>query len=316
MIRRLLWVLTILAAPASASAETRVFSDSGCPSGDAISARLLGLVSARGPASAVASVHSEAQSLRIELSTPGEPNQRRAIPVTASCEERAELAALLIASWLDVMPEGAHLKAPGIPPRETGEIVRMSGGGRDPDAPGTRTSTRTLVGAGLLGMADENGVSAGLVLSAVMPDLVEDFGLLFDASLGLSRSLTVGQGTARYYRPTIALKASAAALRKVWRLRVVVGPALGVLRVNGSGYDENLSDTTVMWGVDFGLVLARAWGRNEAWLALGADAWPQERKIRSKPDELDIEVMLPQWEGRLMVGFSWGIYTGSRAVQP
>lgn len=308
MIRRLLWALAILAAPAAASAETRVVSDSGCPSADAVSVRLLGLVPARGAASTVASVHSEAQSLRIELATPGEPNQRRTIPVAGSCEERAELAALLIASWLDVMPEGAHLKAPGIPPRETGEIVRMSGGGRDPDAPRTRTSTRTLVGVGFLGMADENGASSGLVLSVTMPDLVEEFGLLFDASLGLPRSLSVGQGTARYYRPTLALKVSAAAFRKVWRVRVVVGPALGVLNVKGSGYDENLSDTTVMWGVDFGLVLARAWGQNEAWVALGANAWPQGRKIRSKPDELDLEVMLPQWEGRLMAGFSWGIH--------
>lgn len=269
--------------------------------------RLLGLVPARGPQNPMAHVHSDGQSLRIDLSTPGEPNQQRTIPVTADCDERAELAALLIAAWLDVMPEGGNLRAPGIPPRETGEIVRISGGGRDPDAPQTRTSARTLIGAGLLGMADENGASAGLVLSASMPDLVEDFGMLFDASLGLPRSLSVGQGTARYYRPTAALKASAAVFRKHWRLRAVVGPSLGVLRVNGSGYDENLSDTTVMWGVDFGLLLARAWDQNEAWVSLGADAWPQGRKIRSKPDALDIEVPLPQWEGRLVFGFSWEV---------
>jgi hypothetical protein len=306
MIRRLLWALAILAAPAAASAATRVYSDSNCPSSDAISMRLLGLVPARGPTT-VASVHSDGQNLRIELSTPGEPNQQRTIPVTADCEERAELAALLIASWLDVMPDGGHLKAPGIPPRETGEIVRISGGGRDPDAPQTRTSARTLIGAGLLGMADENGASSGVVLIASMPDLVEDFGLLFDASLGLPRSLGVGQGTARYYRPTVALKASAAVFRKRWRLRVVVGPALGVLSVSGSGYVENLSDTTVMWGVDFGLVLARAWDQNEAWVSLGSDAWPQGRMIRSKPDSMDIAVTLPQWEGRLVAGFSWGV---------
>jgi hypothetical protein len=307
MIRRLLWALAILAAPAAASAATRVYSDSNCPSSDAISTRLLGLIPAHGPEGALARVYDNGQSLRIELSTPSEPNQQRTIPVTADCEERAELAALLIASWLDVMPEGGHLKPPGIPPRETGEIVRISGGGRDPDAPQTRTSTRTLIGAGLLGMVDENGASTGLVLSASMPDLVEDFGLLFDASLGLPRSLGVGQGTAKYYRPTLALKASAAVFRKHWRLRVVVGPALGVLSVSGSGYVENLSDTTVMWGLDFGLVLARAWDQNEAWVSLGSDAWPQGRQIRSKPDSMDIGVTLPQWEGRLIAGFSWGV---------
>jgi hypothetical protein len=307
MIRRLFWPLVILAVPAAASAAPRVFSDSSCPSADAISIRLGGLIPAGGPAGALARVHSDAQSLRIDLSTPSEPNQQRTIPVTADCEERAELAALLIASWLDVMPEGGNLKAPGIPPRETGEIVRMSGGGRDPDAPKTRTSARTLIGAGLLGTADENGASTGLVLSASMPDLIEDFGLLFDASMGPARSLSVGQGTARYYRPTMALKASAAVFRKRWRLRVVVGPALGVLSVSGSGYVQDMSDTTVMWGVDFGLVLARAWDQNEAWVSFGADTWPQGRMIRSKPDSLDIAVTLPQWEGRLVAGFSWGV---------
>jgi hypothetical protein len=306
MKRRFLLTLAILTAPAGASAATRVSSESNCPSSDAISVRLLGLLAAGGPESASARVRVDDQSLRIELSTPGETNQERTIPVTADCDERAEVAALIIASWLDAMPQG-NLKAPGIPPREGSEIVRMRGGGHDPDEPATRTSGRTLVGVGVLGLADTQGGDGGLVVCAAMPELIEDFGLLFETSLGYRRELAVGQGIARYWRPTAALEVSAAILRKRWGVRVVVGPTVGVLAVSGSRYDQNLSDTTVTWGVDFGLVLTRAWDDNEAWLSLGAIAWPQERKIRTKSSLPGSEAGLPEWEGRLSAGFSWGV---------
>lgn len=299
--------LAIVANSSAASAATRVSSDSACPSSDAISVRLLGLLAAGGPESASARVRVDGQSLRIDLSTPGESNQERTIPVTADCEERAEVAALLIASWLDAMPPAANLKAPGIPPRESGEIVRMAGGGRDPDEPPARTSARTLVGAGAVGLADPQGGSGGVVFCAAMPELIEDFGLLFETSLVLPRQLSVGQGTARYWRPTFALEVSAAMLRKPWGLRVLVGPALGVLAVSGSGYDHNLSDTTVTWGVDFGLVLTHAWDEHEAWLSLGAIVWPQGRKIRTWSGLANRDAALPDWEGRLSAGFSWGV---------
>jgi hypothetical protein len=306
MKRRFLLAMAVLTASGAASAATRVSSESNCPSSDAISVHLLGLLAAGGPQSASARVRVDGQALRIDLSTPGEINQERTVPVTADCDERAEVAALIIASWLDAMPQ-ASLKAPGIPPREGSEIVRMRGGGHDPDDPPMRTSGRTLVGVGGLGLADPQGGNGGLVVCAAMPDLIEDFGLLAETSLGVPRDLAVGQGTARYWRPTLALEVSAAMLRKPWGVRVVVGPALGVLRVSGSGYDMNLSDTTVTWGVDFGLVLTRARDEHEAWVSFGAIAWPQERKIRSRSSLVGSDTALPAWEARLSAGFSWGV---------
>jgi hypothetical protein len=139
-----------------------------------------------------------------------------------------------------------------------------------------------------------------------MPELIEDFGALFEASLGFYRELSVGPGTARYWRPTFALRASAELPGKHWILRASVGPALGVLAVSGSGYDHNLNETTVMWGIDGGLALIRPWRKHEAWLSFGAMAWPQERKIRSRPYASNSDVALPGAEARLSAGFSWG----------
>jgi hypothetical protein len=301
--------LTLLALPGAGVAATRVSSDSDCPSSDAISLRLLGLLAAGGPENASVRVHNDGQSLRIEVSAPGEANKVRTVPLTGDCEERAEIAALIMASWLDAMPVGA-IAAPGVPPRERRETSRSSGDSDhsdDPDWVATRTSGRTLVGAGVFGAMDALGGSGGLALSAGMPELIEDFGAVLEASLGLPRNLTVGQGTAHYWRPTVAIRVSAETPGRHWILRVSIGPALGVLVVDGSGYDKNLSTTTVTWGMDSGLALIRSWRQHEAWVSLGAMAWPQGRHVRTRPAIPSNDVALPEWEARLAAGFSWGV---------
>jgi hypothetical protein len=300
----------VLAYPAAASAATRVWSDSDCPSSDAISVSLLGLLAAGGPENASARVHVDAQSMRIEVVVPGEPNQQRTVPLEGGCADRAEMAAMIVAAWLDAMPVGTF-SAPGIPPKERRERLESSSSADPSDDPNwepLRRSNRTLAGLGLVGMVDELGFNPGLALNVGMPELIEDFGVVLETSLGMYRDLAVGGGTARYWRPTFALRVSSDIYRRLWVVRASLGPALGVLRVEGSGYSTNLADTTVMWGVDFGLVLARAWNKREAWVSVGGVAWPQGRKIRSLPDNsANNQVPLPAWEGRLTLGLSWEI---------
>lgn len=306
MNRAALLVVPLLLLPTAATAATRVSSNSSCPSSDAISVRLLGLLSEGGPERAEAKVRSDGQMLRIELATPGEATQQRSIPLAGDCDERAEMAAMIIASWLDAMPVGT-VKAPGIPPRERWQ-PSSSGGKLDPDDPywePTRTSGRTLLGAGGFGSVDKQGGTGGLSLVANLPQMIEDFGLLAEASLGYRRELTVGAGTARYWRPMLALQASAGVYHRGWNARVVAGPALAVLTVSGSGYQTDLSGTTVLWGIDFGLTVVRPWHGNELWLMVGGVGWPQDRHIRSLPDVTGSAVALPSWEGRVTVGLSW-----------
>jgi hypothetical protein len=307
--RLVLCCLTVLATPTAALAATRVSSDSDCPSSDAISVRLLGLLAAGGPENASVRVHNDGRSMLIEVSAPGEANKQRTVPLTGDCDERAEMAAMIVASWLDAMPVGT-IAAPGIPPRERREAARSNGASDasdDPDWVPTRTSGRTLVGAAVFGAADTLGGSGGLALSAAMPELIEDFGVVLEASLGWPRQLTVGEGTATYWRPTLALRASAETPGRHWIVRASIGPALGVMAVSGSGYQKNLTETSVMWGIDSGLAVIRRWRKHEAWGGLGVMAWPQGRHIRSKPDTPGAGVALPEWEARLAVGFSWGI---------
>jgi len=307
--KRLFLTLLLGTMPTLAHAAARVSSDSACPSAGAISQRLLGFLTAGGPEEASAHVRVDGEDMHIELVTPGEEKRERVVSLSGDCEQRADMAALIIAAWLDALPSGA-VKAPSLPPSpptpapppaaEPGLAVASS-----PSAPGTRT----LLGADLFGMADARGANAGLGIEAAMPNLLGDFGWAAEASISLPRKMTVGQGTARYFRPTVALAATGEIHLGSWMLRPRAGAALGILSVKGSNYEANNSTTTVTWGSGGGLALARARQHGEIWIRLDALIWPQGRVVRSRqvPAGPDIEVALPAWEARLFVGASWGL---------
>lgn len=312
----LAFLLSTLLVPSPSAAATRVSSNSDCPSSDAISVRLLGLLSAGGPEAATALVTTDGASMRVELSTPGESARERTVPLTGDCEQRAEMAALVIASWLDVMPVGT-LKTPGIPPKEARASDGRAGDtSSDGEAPGdlddgrgvVRMSTRKRFGVGAFGLADKDGANAGLSFELGMPNLLDVFGWMAQVQFGLPRTLTVGQGTASYFRPTVGLSVTGEILSSTWVVRAHLGPELGVLVVSGSGYEQNRSETTVTWGANVGLTIARLIKGNQVWLRIEGVVWPSERSIRSNrvPSGPDIAVPLSGWEARLAAGYAWG----------
>jgi hypothetical protein len=301
---------TVLAIPSRTLAVARVSSNSNCPSSDAISLRLMGLLPAGGPERASARVRSEGDTMRIEVSTLGEESRQRTVEATGDCDARAEMAAFIIAAWLDAMPVGTF-SSPGIPPREVRPLLRRGrAADDDPEVERLSFSKRTLLGGGVFGQADGLGASAGLAAMVGMPNVVENVGWLVEASMSLSRQMSLGQGTAHILRPTLALSATFELYRKHWLVRAQVGPALGILLVHGTDYDANRSDTTVMWGVDVGCSLVRPWKGHEMWVRLDANAWPQGRSILSAQGGLSPNLMapLPSWEIRSVVGFSFGIF--------
>jgi hypothetical protein len=180
----------------------------------------------------------------------------------------------------------------------------------EPEGPSFSLGKHTLVGAGIFGLADKQGAGAGGALELAMPNLLEQFGALAEVSLALPRELTVGQGTARYWRPTIVLAASGEIRLGNWVVRPRAGAALGILSISGSGYVQNYSATTVTWGGGAGLALARTFRANEFWVRVDGLGWPQGRALRSRqvPSGKDIEVPLPDLEARLVAGFSWGAH--------
>jgi len=308
--------LAAVVMPAPLGAATRVSSNTNCPSADAISQRLLGLLAAGGPATASARVRTEGESLHIELATPGESNQERTVPASGDCEARAEMAALIIAAWLDAMPVGT-IGTPGVPPgllrpppapepapepREETEHATRKSDERTLDV-------HTTIGAGLFGFVDSLGATGGVALAVAMPALLHGFGWSAEASLSLPRKVNVGAGWADYWRPTFALAATRELRKEHWRLRPQLGAVLAVLAIKGQGYDYASSPTTVMWGVGAGMTVARPIQHTEPWLRLEGVLWPQGRSLRSQQvGGPDVVVGLSTWEIRLALGVALGIF--------
>jgi hypothetical protein len=306
-------VFSFLVGLPAAKGATRVSSNTNCPSSDAVSLKLVGLLSAGGPASASARVRAESNrdglSLFIELSTPGEETHQRVLPATGDCESRAEAAALIIAAWLDAMP-AAVLAAPGIPPRIR-ETAPTSGDATDlveEEAPEPLPKgLRTLVGGSLLGLADGQGADAGLALDGTL--LFGQFGLALNASVALPRGVTVGQGTANYWRPTLELNAMAQLHAAKWSLYAQAGPAVALLLVQGTGFDPNRSDYSYELSAGAGLRAMIPWKSKTAWLTVGGILWPQGRKVESTVANSTaiISAPLPGWEVRVAIGLSWRV---------
>lgn len=294
--------------PSRAWSAARVSSNSDCPSAEAVSGHLLGLLPAGGPENVAARVRNDGQAMRIDLSAPGEATQQRSLSVDGDCNARAELAAYVIAAWLDAMPVGT-VKAPGIPPRERRPLESSSTHFFDPEGEPLSISTTIVVGAGVLGQSDTLGTAAGGLLFIGMPSLIEQTGWLFESSLTSSRQLSVGQGTATFRRPTFTLALTYDFYRQRWAIRGRLGGSLGVLMASGSGYAPSNSTTSVMWGLNGGLALARRWHRHECWLGFDTTGWPQGRRVLTRVSDSGTVLAkeLPSWDLRFVLGYSFAI---------
>jgi hypothetical protein len=112
-------VLAALQASAAA-AVVDVESDSSCPSAKAVREVLDALGGRDAPRSASVSVRNHGDKLTVEFTWPGEAqSETRELAVESDCEARAQAAAVVVASWLGILPGVALVSSPlGSPPVE------------------------------------------------------------------------------------------------------------------------------------------------------------------------------------------------------
>jgi hypothetical protein len=295
-------------AAMSAEAAPLITSDSDCPSAGDVRARLAGLWSWDNLASIAAHIRVEVGQMTVELVSESEPAASRVLPVEPDCESRAQAAALVIAAWLDTMTaDSLGLAVPvAVPPAgPTGPWVRVPVSERPLPA-----QARLWLGVGALASGDARGAGAVLSGEAAWLRLAGRFGLLAELSFPLPREMSVGQGTARWWRPVLALALRAPLTQGTWIFDGGVGPACGLLVVAGSGFDQNHTDVAVSWGATAGLRLAhRSRSRWAYWAELRMLLWPAAQNIRNDvTGSASRLAALPRIEAQLGLGLSFGVF--------
>jgi hypothetical protein len=302
-----LGALCLAAIPARGA--PRVTSDSDCPSAGEVTARLAGLWSEDNPTSVAAHIRVEVGQMTVELVSESEPAASRILPADPDCESRAQAAALVIAAWLDTMtadPLGLAVPVAMPPAVPTSPQVRAPVSEKP-----LPEQARLSLGVGAFASGDARGAGAVLSGEAEWLRLAGRFGLLAGVWLPLAREVSVGQGTARWWRPVLALALRAPLAQGTWILDGGVGPALGLLVVAGNGFDQNHTDVAMSWGASAGLRLAhRSRSRWAYWAELRTLLWPAAQNIRNDVAGSSAPHLaaLPRIEAQLGLGFSFAVF--------
>ena len=244
--------------------------------------------------------------MTVELASESEPAATRILPAEPDCESRAQAAALVITAWLDSMPAD--------PLGRVESVAALSVEPASLRAPVTKTSLpaqpRFSLGVAALASLDARGAGAVLSGEAAWTRLAGRFGLAAGLSAPLPREMGVGSGTARWWRPVLALALRVPLTQGAWILDGGIGPILGLLVVAGSGFHPDNTDVAVSWGATAGLRLARRSRSKWAyWAELRTLLWPAAQNIRSEvPGSAPRLAALPRIEAQLGLGFSYGFF--------
>ncbi len=297
-------VLALVAAAGAAprlSATVDVASDSSCPSADMVRAALDALDSPAAARRAMVTVRGRDDGLRLEFAWQGlAPTDVRDVQAPRDCGARADAAAVVVASWLGVLP-AAPAAAPAVVPAPPPTI---SGGGAAPAL--AADARRWWLGIGLgAGGGGDGVVAGGRVELARARHGGRGLGWIASLQGALPRSRTVGAGTSRWVRPALGLAAAFG-----WRLGSLVivadvGPLAGGTFAWGSGYPNNQTDQALVFGVCAGLRLQLGEGQSRPWLEVRIVDWPLTQRLRFDSVGGDpITATLPALEGFLTLGWS------------
>jgi hypothetical protein len=305
--RRVVALSALCLAATPAWAAPLVTSDSDCPSAAEVTSRLAVLWSGDNPVSATAHVRVEAGRMAVDLASENEPATSRLLPAEPDCESRAQAAALVIAAWLDSVPADplGRVESVAVLSVDPASLRAPIVGKPLPAQP------RFSLGVAALASVDARGAGAVLSGETAWARLAGRFGLTAGLSAPLPRELSVGEGTARWWRPVIALAVRAPLTQTAWILDAGLGPAFGLLVVTGSGFHPNNTDVAVSWGATAGIRLAhRSRSKWAYWADLRTLLWPAAQNIRSDVEGSNTPKLaaLPRIEAQLGLGFSFGFF--------
>jgi hypothetical protein len=276
-----LFALALLAQAGAAAGPGRVVVESttDCPTAAEVEQRLRVLLPPLGDAvePARASLAAEDGALRVRLrAADGATIAERTLTIAASCADRANVVAVVIAAW-DVQQRAERVDDPSLPrapraapPPQAPTVVVAA---PSPPAPaGPQLELRLAPGATLA-----DGVTPSAALAASL------WGRRLGARLGvfglLPRTEALGAGQARWTRVGATLEAAARSSGRLGRLDGHAGFIAGAVVARGQGFDVDHDASGfspgACLGVDWSYLLGRAFVGAGASLA----AFPEQRLV-------------------------------------
>jgi hypothetical protein len=265
-----------------------VESASACPTGAEVEARLRALLPplAEGAHAKRATLSADDGALRVHLSADdGTPLGDRTVTVEASCADRANVVAVVIAAWemqqrTESMQAPALSRAPTSPPPGAAPTV-VAAPPPPPPSPPARARLEVAAGPALAwldGAPSAAGRLAATLWGRRFGVRVELFGLW-------PRTDVLAEGRARWTRVGATGELGLRGSGRAGRVDVHAGAVVGALFAGGQGFelDQTASGLApgVVGGLDWSYVFGGALGHTFVGAGANVTGWMAQRLVSS-----------------------------------
>jgi hypothetical protein len=285
-----------------------VQGDSLCPSASEIEGILSELLP---PAEAsnpdIAWVEAVGRDLRIELrSVAGEVLSSRQLTSNGSCADLANIAAVVIASWMAERNTGVSLLQLGVPAPSKPTASPPSPTVTEERAPVVISQRRTReFDLSLAAGGSANNAGSVGVARAELGVRGQRFGLRVGFSAETERNETIEARNAGWRRYGLSLGSTFAAVRLPVLVEARAELFAGLTTVAGQGFDTDRKASAIAPGLALALRVGSSTGRIRPWIEVGGQFWLAGQAITvTRPGQSALRSALPSLEGRLLAGIS------------
>jgi len=279
-----------------AASSIRVTGADACPSPDAVQRKVAALVG--GATGWSATLRNTPGGLQIVLAeADGAVVSRRVIPRLASnthrsCEDLAEIVALVLASWLSNLSSQA-VSAEPLPSLSIPSPLPSS----------AERSWSWEVGLGATGSVTGGGLAPGGLLQLEAGPARARWALRILAAYDGPRQTPEGPGAVSWQRFQGGLGASYELLRGSFSLEVGGDVVLSDIALRGLGFPTDSSSTSLEAGAELGVRLALLREHWHPWIGIWATLWTRQEV--PSVQGLALQSALPPVEGFVGLGLSW-----------
>ena len=235
----------------------------------------------------------DGQRMRVVLrAADGATLGSREVEAPASCRERATVAAVLVATWMGIWPQGAEAASPAPPPAPA------------PSAPPPPADARrpAEIGVAVFGAHDGNAAALGLALE-LRRRFWGPWGAFLAASATTERDRRVGPARASYLCPALDLGPALRLGRGRWQADLAAAARLGILVFRGRDLPVTHRTTHLVPGGAATVRLVLAGQRWSPFVVVGATYWLVRQELTL--DDQPATAELPRWDAAAGLGLFW-----------